>query len=264
MTYSKHTTRTSGNADQYSSRSGRQVIGWVIHHAATTSLPGVLNMMSTGSKQVSANYVIDDNTIVGVVPEQYRAWTSSSSAADGERLTVEIVNDAVGSNDSNWTISGDSYRSIARLVADSSQRYGFAINRDSIIGHREVIGRYGQGYSTACPSGVDLDRIVREARAIAAGTTDQSPEEDMMKLVELNDNGQVFLVTPNGYSYVDDTTRLAGLRALGLPTVKMWFGHFIAAMYEIHEADSANDADFRAMEERIRKMLAAAGHPVKA
>lgn len=168
MTFSKLTTSTSGNAGQYSAR-GRKIRGWIIHHAATTSRSAVLSMMSTGSRQVSANYVIDGQHIIGVVPEEYRAWTSASSIGDGENLTVEIVNNAVGATDMTWTISNESYASIAKLIADTADRYGFTIDRNNIIGHREVLGRYQQGYSTSCPSGIDLDRVVRDARAVVEG-----------------------------------------------------------------------------------------------
>ena len=169
MTRSTLATRTSGNAGQYSSRRGAKIKGWIIHHAASTSLGSVLGMMSSASRQLSANYVVSGSDVVSVVPEEYRAWTSSSPKGDGERLTVEIVNDRVGSNDSNWTISDASYEAMAKLIADTSKRYGFAINRSTIIGHREVRGIYGEGYATACPSGIDLDRLVALARKYQTG-----------------------------------------------------------------------------------------------
>ena len=175
MTRSQLATRTSGNAGQYSSRNGRKIKGWIIHHAASTSLGSVLGMMSSASRQLSANYVVSGKEIVSVVPEEYRAWTSSSPKGDGERLTVEIINDRVGSNDSNWTISDASYESMARLIADTSKRYGFAINRSTIIGHREVRGIYGEGYATACPSGIDLDRLVKLANKYKSGKATGTP-----------------------------------------------------------------------------------------
>lgn len=181
MTRSTLTTRTSGNAGQYSSRRGAKIKGWIIHHAASTSLGSVLGMMSSASRQLSANYVVSGSDIVSVVPEEYRAWTSSSPKGDGERLTVEIVNDRVGSNDSNWTISEASYQSMAKLIADTANRYGFAINRSTIIGHREVRGIYGEGYATACPSGIDLDKLVTLARKYQTGKTADSASKPSSK-----------------------------------------------------------------------------------
>lgn len=191
MTFSALTNRTSGNAGQFSSRGGRKVRGWIIHHAATTSLNGVLSMMSTGSRSVSANYVLGNGEIIGVVPEEWRAWTSSSPNGDGENLTVEIVNNKVGATDMTWTIGEAEYANMAKLIADSATRYGFPINRGTIIGHREVVGKYGQGYSTACPSGIDLDRLVRMAQAEQAG---QRPSPPPHPLAFLSDAEQARLL----------------------------------------------------------------------
>ncbi|ALJ19572.1 peptidoglycan recognition protein family protein [Microbacterium sp. No. 7] len=165
MTFSHLTTRTSGNAGQHSSRSGRKIRGWIIHHAATASLDVVLRMMSTGSRQVSSNYVVEDGQRIGVVPEELRAWTSSSPRGDGENLTVEIVNDRIGSSSMDWTISEESYVSTAMLIAETSIRYDFEVSRETIIGHRDVLTKYDEGYATACPSGVNLDKLIRLANA---------------------------------------------------------------------------------------------------
>lgn len=167
MTFSKLATSTSGNGGQYSAR-GRTVDRFIVHHAATTSLSGVLSMMATGSRQVSSNYVIKDGSIIGVVPEEYRAWTSGSAAWDGRAVTVETCNSASG-DASGWPISEASYESLAALIADCATRYGFPINRDTVIGHRELYTRYGASYATACPGGIDLDRVVRDALAVQQG-----------------------------------------------------------------------------------------------
>lgn len=182
--FSTLTSRTSGNAGQYSSR-GYPIRGWIIHHAATTSLGATLGMMSSGSREVSANYVIDvDGEIVGVVPEEYRAWTSASARADGQRLTVEIIDAFVGPNDMTWDTSPEAYAAIARLVADTAARYGFGIDRTSIIGHREVIDVYGEGYPTACQSGISLDKIIQLARTYQ--TTGAVTPEGGLTVADIN------------------------------------------------------------------------------
>ncbi|PPG39481.1 N-acetylmuramoyl-L-alanine amidase [Pseudoclavibacter sp. RFBA6] len=163
MTFSNLTTSTSGNGGQYSSR-GRSVDMFIVHHAATTSLSGVLSMMRTGSRQVSANYVIKDDQVVGVVPETHRAWTSSTASYDGRSITVETCNSVAG-DAAGWPISEASYQSLARLIADCATRYGFPIDRDHVVGHRELYSRFGVSYATACPGGINLDRLV----ALAVG-----------------------------------------------------------------------------------------------
>lgn len=173
MTFSNVATRTSGNGGQYSSR-GRAVDHLVVHHAATSSLSQVLGMMSSGSRQVSSNYVVKDSEIVGVVPEELRSWSLSSSLWDGRSITVETCNSVTG-DASGWPISEASYQSLARLIADCATRYGFPINRDRVIGHREVYSRHGASYPSVCPGGIDLDRLVRMAQEAQAGDTRPAP-----------------------------------------------------------------------------------------
>lgn len=233
MTFSGLTTRTSGNARQFSNR-GRGVDMFIVHHAATTSESAVLSMMSTGSRQVSANYVVNGKSIIGVVPEEFRAWTSGSAQFDGRAITVETVNDRVGQTDMTWTISEDSYQSLAKLIADSSTRYGFPLDRDHVVGHRELYSRWGAGYSTACPSGINLDRLVEMAKEYQKGGTpgfDSSDlstaqkrililEEQVPILVQRNEDGAIFAFS-GGASHIPTSVEVTAIqsmnRQLGLP-----------------------------------------------
>lgn len=174
MAFSSVATRTSGNGGQFSSR-GLAVDHFVVHHAATSSLSQVLGMMSSGSRQVSSNYVVKDGDVVGVVPEERRSWSLSSSTWDGRSITVETCNSVTG-DASGWPISEESYRSLAKLIADCATRYGFPINRDRVIGHREVYTRHGASYPTACPGGIDLDRLVRMAQEEQSGARPAEPK----------------------------------------------------------------------------------------
>lgn len=233
MTFSGLTTRTSGNARQFSNR-GRGVDMFIVHHAATTSESAVLSMMSTGSRQVSANYVVNGKSIIGVVPEEFRAWTSGSAQFDGRAITVETVNDRVGQTDMSWTISEDSYQSLANLIADSSTRYGFPLDRDHVVGHRELYSRWGAGYSTACPSGINLDRLVEMAKEYQKGGTPGSDSSDLSTaqkrilileeqvpiLVQRNEDGAIFAFS-GGASHIPTSVEVTAIqsmnRQLGLP-----------------------------------------------
>ena len=233
MTFSGLTTRTSGNARQFSNR-GRGVDMFIVHHAATTSESAVLSMMSTGSRQVSANYVVNGKSIIGVVPEEFRAWTSGSAQFDGRAITVETVNDRVGQTDMSWTISEDSYQSLAKLIADSSTRYGFPLDRDHVVGHRELYSRWGAGYSTACPSGINLDRLVEMAKEYQKGGTPGSDSSDLSTaqkrilileeqvpiLVQRNEDGAIFAFS-GGASHIPTSVEVTAIqsmnRQLGLP-----------------------------------------------
>jgi hypothetical protein len=176
--YSPLTAYTSGNAGQYSTR-GVAIDHFLIHHAATTSLSSVLGMMSSGSRQVSANYVIDiDGTVVGVVPEHLRAWTSGSSsdggagaAWDRRSITVEVID-----VDTNWNTSPASNEALARLIADCSLYYGFPITRagaaSSILSHGELWTFYQASYPIACPGLLPVDAVAQRAAFIAENGTE--------------------------------------------------------------------------------------------
>lgn len=172
MTFST-LTQTQRISNQSSSRNGRSIDMVILHHSATTNAEQVLRMMETGSRTVSANYVLgNDGHIYGVVPEEKRAWTSGSPSdggkgADFDRraITFECANLSVN----GWTISEATYASLGKLIADFHRRYGVPLDRDHIVGHRELYTRWGASYATACPGGMDLDKVVRLAKSYALG-----------------------------------------------------------------------------------------------
>lgn len=191
MTWSKLITGIR-ESFQRSSRNGARIDRIIIHHTATTNGEWVLDAMVSGSKQVSANYVPDkDGKLWGVVNEDFRAWTSSSAYWDGRSITMECVNNST----TGWTISNASYEKIAQLLADISRRYNFPLIRDkqrsTVLGHKELYLYWGDSYATACPGGIDIDRIVRRANEIkgslpsgGGGTiVPDDEEEDEMKVV---------------------------------------------------------------------------------
>ena len=155
---------------QYSART-RSVGGVVLHHAATTDAQWVINVETNGSKQVSSHLVVKDNRRAGIVQEQFRAWSLSDAYWDSWALTVECANESTN----GWTISDASHESLAMLVANWATRYNFWPHRDgdpktwTVLGHREVYTIHGGSYATACPGGMDLNRITRRAQEIIKG-----------------------------------------------------------------------------------------------
>ncbi len=199
--FSELITSTSGNANQYSRRQGG-VDRIILHHCATTSLNSVLQMMATGSREVSANYVIGNGgEIVGVVPEEFRAWTSGSSSWDGRAITFEIVNETAAPD---WRISDKAMEAVSRMLADISERYGFELNRETVVTHQELYSRYDASYPTACPGPYLQPRI---DQVIAAALVDEEEtflEDDMSKpmLAMKLDNGPMHtlgvMIDPDG------------------------------------------------------------------
>jgi N-acetyl-anhydromuramyl-L-alanine amidase AmpD len=229
MTYSGLAKRRY-NTSQKSSRNGTRIDMVICHHAATTNIEGVIQMEVSGSRQVSSNYAIGrDGEIIGVVPEEFRAWTSGSSSDGGKgagfdrrAITFECADESLGGS---WPISAASQEAIVNLLVDVHQRYGIPLDRDHIVGHRELWTRHRASYPTACPGGMNVDDLVNRARkrvgqaAVApvasSGSNEVSgrnytsrPTAEIQRLVGANPDG----------AYGPDTTRkvVAWQKANGL------------------------------------------------
>lgn len=124
-----------------SSRRGKKITRIIVHHWAGTA--GGIERLVHSSDQASTNYIIlSDGTLISSVPEQYRAWTSGSAAADEPSVTVEVQN-ATGAP--HWRVSDAAIATLTRLIADVAKRHGWTkIDRSRVRGHREF-------KATACP-----------------------------------------------------------------------------------------------------------------
>lgn len=224
MTYSSLISRAITTPNQ-SSRGGRAIDHIILHHMASTNGRAVEQMMSSGSKEVSANYIQrNDGELVGVVPEEKRSWSVSNAEWDGRSITVETENHST----EGWTISAAAHEKLAQLVADVAKRYNLPINRSVVIGHREVYTIHHAGYSTACPGGLDLDWIVARALQIAASAAGNTPtpiltEGSLMKLI-LHRRGNdmaYYVISPTQIigPIVMGDERLAGVLAAYGPAV---------------------------------------------
>lgn len=91
------------------------------HTAGTWPAANIARSFQDPNRQASSNYIIDnDGTIIGCVPEEYRAWTSSSAANDFYAITVEVCNSASGDP---WPISDAAWNSLVKLMIDVCRRY---------------------------------------------------------------------------------------------------------------------------------------------
>lgn len=170
------------SSPQRSSRQGATIDTMLWHHQAGTDSEGVLRAMASGSRQVSANYVItNEGEIVGVVDEGDRAWTSGSpydsgkgAAWDRRSITVEVENQSLAPD---YRISPAAAEACAKLAADLYDRRGIKLDRSHHLGHRELWEKYQASYPTVCPGGLSVSAIVERAIIITKGT------EPTMKLV---------------------------------------------------------------------------------
>jgi hypothetical protein len=204
----------------------------VLHHAATTNLDQVIDMMQPGGRQVSAHIAMKDSRIAGVVVEGSRAWSLGDAYWDSVSFTVECANQST----TGWTISSESQEGLAQLVADWSTNYGVPIVRGNgidpkkwtVIGHSEVYTIHGGSYATACPGAMDLNWIANRAIQIQSGEEEEPNmlvpvsyvANDRRKWARITQSGMAIQITedqseagrwkaqmnlPSDMSFFDDT-----------------------------------------------------------
>lgn len=169
---------------QRSPRPDGAVRRFIWHHQAGTNDDNTIRMMVEETRQVSATFTVDNKPpasdpgrswarITGVVPVEFSPWTSSSRAADGLAYTAEVAN-STGSPD--WGIAEATVEACA-LIAAWAYRAGVPLKRATRedptghLGHNEVLGMFGQGYTTACPLHLPIDRILARGRELVGSTT---------------------------------------------------------------------------------------------
>jgi peptidoglycan hydrolase-like protein with peptidoglycan-binding domain len=140
-------------------RDGDVIQYFVIHHAADTRPVEIQRdrFMTPNDRNVSPNWLIGaDGSVHEIVPpDKYRAWTTGQF--DYKAVTVETQNT---SGDPNWGISEESHVAIAKLVAWAHLRWNIPLDRQHVLGHREV----PNVPATACPGpSMDLDKILSYA-----------------------------------------------------------------------------------------------------
>lgn len=168
MTYSPLTNSTAEHHGKFSSRYNTPIQRVIVHHWAGTN--GGDSRLTNPNEEVSANYILySDGTLVSQVPEEYRAWTSGSPAADNNAITVETQNIAVGGD---WPVSEEAISKLTQLIADVANRYGWGgVGDANVVGHRDV-------YATACPGPMLYGRlpdIRANANAMVSGGNVPSP-----------------------------------------------------------------------------------------
>ena len=215
-------------SDQYDSRDSA-IVRVIWHHQASTNDDATIEMMVQASRQVSATYTVDNDDykgrgwsrITGIVPERFRPWTSASYADEGA-LTIEMCN---STGDPSWGIADASHEAAARIAAYAFTEYGVPLTRASAgndgrghLGHSEVEAMFGDGYPTACPMHVDINRIIARARDLL--DEDSSPSDPTLDDLEVEEmlvikrgNGAAYLLVGDDLMYALKSD--ADVKALG-------------------------------------------------
>lgn len=164
--FSKLITSENPGLMNAGSRNGVRIDRIVIHHNATTNKNVAMNtwLVSSGN-YTSAHYEVTPTEIIGCVEERYAAYHCGGTGgydipkmANPNQRSIGIENlNSTGAP--SWKIAEGTYKNLARLVKDICKRYNIPCDRKHVLEHREVT-------STACPGGIDVNRVVRMANGL--------------------------------------------------------------------------------------------------
>lgn len=162
MASSKYTTEYNFNVGGHMTpgRQGHKIDRIVIHHNANVNdvVPQVWQ-----SRASSAHYQVTPTAVRQCVDENNTAWHAGNWAMNLRSIGIEHLN---STGAPSWQVAPETIERSAHLVADICQRYGIQCDRQHIIKHSEV------PRSTACPGGLDIDKLVNRARELMGQPAD--------------------------------------------------------------------------------------------
>lgn len=155
-------------------RDGKHICKITPHHmAGILSGTQCAKIFQNASRNASANYCIgNDGDIVLSVPEEYRAWTSSSRSNDCQAITIEVSD-----CDYNWKISDKAWQSLVDLCVDICTRYDFKLTYDGTP--NGSLTRHNMFAATNCPGAYlqnKFPELVEEVNSRLAGVEPPKPE----------------------------------------------------------------------------------------
>ena len=137
-------------ANNYGGKREYKVSKISIHHmAGKMTARQCADYFARTERIASSNYTIGwDGSIALSVPEEYRAYTTSSSWCDERAITIEVSNE--DNNGGDWKITDKAYNALLDLVTDICKRYG--IKDCSYTGYKDGVLQKHEWYAyTNCP-----------------------------------------------------------------------------------------------------------------
>lgn len=155
---------TSANWDE--GRGGKSIIGIVLH-TMVGYMQGSEDRFNDPSSGVSVHYGVGmDGSVRRWVEEANTAWQAGNYPVNQTTIGIEHEDNG-NANDSVRT--PELYESSAQLVADICKRYNFPADPEHIFLHKNVIDKTRYPGGTACPDGLDTNKIISMAQSILQG-----------------------------------------------------------------------------------------------
>ena len=148
----------------------------IVLHTTSGSFDGAARWFATRDSGVSAHYLVGlDGRVVQFVEEADTARHAGRvlrptaaivrGGGNPNRFTVGIEFEDAGEPESVRRTEAQ-HRSGARLIAGIARRWAIPLDREHVIGHREVFA------AKSCPGNLDLERMLAGARRAAGGGED--------------------------------------------------------------------------------------------
>lgn len=160
-------------------------------HVTEGTADSARDWFKNSASKVSSHYLIAKNReIFQFVDEGDTAWANGRVYQPTSRLAIARA----GRNPNSYTISIEHegtavgewpetiYKDSAQLVAEIAARWGIPLDRDHIVGHREIYAK------KTCPGKGDVGKIVRMARELTTGPTPEPAQ--IARTLRFGDRGE--------------------------------------------------------------------------
>ncbi len=152
LPYTEYTT-ADGHFD-----TNRAPITKIVLHSSASTRQGLIDTFGGGTRMVSAQYGVDnDGFILAFVEEYYTAYHAGNYAVNESSIGIEHID-----NGATVKLHTDAqYTTSIKLVADICRFYNIPVDSLHIVPHSSIV-------ATACPNGLDVNRIIEGAKALLA------------------------------------------------------------------------------------------------
>lgn len=128
----------------------RAPIDRIILHSSASTKQGLINTFGGGTRMVSAHYGIDnDGNLMAFLEEYWTAYHCGNYAMNQRSIGIEHVDEGADKK----IHSDKQYEMSIRLIADICKYYDIKPSTTTILPHSQIT-------ATACPNGLDVNRII--------------------------------------------------------------------------------------------------------
>ena len=153
----------------------RSPITTIVLHSSASTRQGLINTFGGGTRQVSAHYGVDnDGSLLAFLEEYWTAFHSGNYAMNQKSIGIEHID-----NGASVKLHTDQqYQTSIKLIADICTYYKITPSKSTIIPHSAVT-------ATACPNGLDVDRIITGVQNLINKPIDTSYNDLQKKILDL-------------------------------------------------------------------------------